>query len=91
MSDTPTIESEQFYNLCQAYRHMPITMQKETVAAYQELIAYIDEQSRAREQAARLEEAEWWNAGFHDPDTCLKCQRIAALRAGQPRGEPQRS
>lgn len=44
---------------------------------------------RAREQAARLEEAEWWEhlvPSDHDEEgksECLYCQRLAALRASR--------
>lgn len=37
-----TIESEEFYNLMQAYRHTPISDPDRTVANYQAVIAFID-------------------------------------------------
>jgi hypothetical protein len=37
-----TIESEEFYNLCQAYRHAPVTDQGRVCESYQALIEYID-------------------------------------------------
>jgi hypothetical protein len=37
-----SIESEEFYNLCQTYRHAPLTDTVATIEAYNNLIAYID-------------------------------------------------
>jgi hypothetical protein len=41
-----TIETEEFYNLCQIYRHTPITDQLAVTVAYQELIKHINDKMR---------------------------------------------
>jgi len=62
--DKQTIESEEFYNLCQAYRHMPITNISGTVEAYNNLIAYIDKQAALNQEATREPVAEITELGF---------------------------
>lgn len=41
-----TIESEEFYNLCQRYRFASIGNQDEVSAAYQDLIKFIDDKAK---------------------------------------------
>lgn len=58
-----TIDSKEFYDLCQTYRHTPVSNQTATCAAFSELIIYIDkaladERRRVWEEAAVLCEAE---------------------------------
>jgi hypothetical protein len=51
-----TIECEKFYDLMQTYRHAPLGDQRQTIAAYNEVIRYI---TRYVEQAivkSRLED-----------------------------------
>lgn len=45
-----TIESEDFFNLCQTYRHARLEDLKGTIAAYQALIDYIDQRSQLSNQ-----------------------------------------
>jgi len=42
-----TIEGRKFYDLCQYYRHLPITQQTDVVDAYKMLIRYIDRRLNA--------------------------------------------
>ena len=58
----------------------------------------LERYSWAREQAARLEEAEWWHAqrGHHGHNWCCErieaieqAERVAALRAGEPKAQGQ--
>jgi len=46
-----TIESEEFYNVCQQYRHAPIYDPEKTATAYQELIDYVDKYCAASASA----------------------------------------
>lgn len=45
-----SIESEEFYNLLQQYRHMPVWMTDGTLTAYQAILDYVDNHMQAQQE-----------------------------------------
>lgn len=59
------IESEEFYNIAQRYRHSDIAKPEEVLIAYQEMLAYIDTQIAADVSSAMV-----WQPMSQKPDEC---------------------